>query len=191
MSGSRTILAGRTLAAIRPGIWRIDPMHSAVTFAVRHLMSRVRGSFNDFDGQLRVASELPGPWSVEASIAMASVDTGTPMRDEDLRSENFFDAARFPSMRFVSTEVAQHPSGFTVVGDLTIRDITQQVAIEVEFLGVDESGLQGEPRIGFSGRASVRRSDFGVGASPVQGSKVVIGDVVTIELDVEAYLELK
>lgn len=163
-------------------------MHTAVTFSVRHLMSKVRGRFNDVDGQVGLG-ESPGSWSVEASIAMASVDTGVPMRDEDLRSQNFFDTARFPSMRFVSTGVAEDTSGVRVLGDLTIRDITRRVPIEVEFLGVDESGLQGEPRIGFSGRATVRRSDFGVGERSVQGSKVVVGDTVTIELDVEAFLE--
>lgn len=189
MSDKNTLLADGLLAGTQGHTWRIDPMHTAVTFSVRHLMSKVRGRFNDVDGQVRLLSESPGSWSVEASIAMASVDTGVPMRDEDLRSENFFDAARFPSMRFVSTEVTEDSSGFRVVGDLTIRDVTQQVPIEVEFLGVDESGLQGEPRIGFSGRATVRRSDFGVGDSSVQGSKVVIGDAVTIELDVEAFLE--
>lgn len=188
MSDSSRPLTDGVLMGIRAGIWRIDPMHTAVTFSVRHLMSKVRGRFNDVDGQIRVG-ESPGSWSVEASIAMASVDTGTAMRDEDLRSENFFDAARFPSMRFVSTDVLQDTSGFRVVGDLTIRDITQRVTIEVEFLGVDESGLQGEPRMGFSGRAAVRRSDFGVGENAVQGSKVVVGDTVIIELDVEAFLE--
>jgi polyisoprenoid-binding protein YceI len=188
MSDSSRLPTDQTPAGIRAGTWTIDPMHTAVTFSVRHLMSKVRGQFKDVEGQVRVG-ESPGSWSVEASIAMASVDTGTPMRDEDLRSANFFDVARFPSMRFVSTEVTEDNSGFRVVGDLTIRDITQQVPIEVEFLGVDESGLQGEPRIGVSGRATVRRSDFGVGESTVQGNKVVVGDVVTIELDVEAYLE--
>jgi polyisoprenoid-binding protein YceI len=172
----------------RAGTWRIDPMHSAVTFSVRHLMSKVRGRFNDVDGQIRVG-EAPGSWSVEASIAMDSVDTGTPMRDDDLRSENFFDVARFPSMRFVSTEVTDDTSGIHVVGDLTIRDTTRPVPVEVEFLGVDESGLQGEARLGLSGRATVRRSDFGVGARSVQGSKVVVGDDVTVELDIEAFLE--
>jgi polyisoprenoid-binding protein YceI len=188
MSDSSKTLTDGVPTGIRAGTWRIDPMHTAVTFSVRHLMSKVRGRFNDVDGQIRIG-ESPGSWSVAASIAMASVDTGTSMRDDDLRSANFFDVARFPSMRFVSTDVLQDTSGFCVVGDLTIRDITRRVPIQVEFLGVDESGLQGEPRMGFSGRAAVRRSDFGVGQNSVPGSKVVVGDAVTIELDVEAFLE--
>jgi polyisoprenoid-binding protein YceI len=188
MSESSMSLTNDLLTGVKAGTWTIDPMHTAVTFSVRHLMSKVRGRFNDVDGKILIG-ESPGSCSVDVSIAMASVDTGTPMRDDDLRSENFFDVARFPSMRFVSTEVTQGTSGVLVVGDLTIRDITQRVPLEVEFLGIDESGLQGEPRIGFSGRATVRRSDFGVGEGSVQGSKVVVGDVVTIDLDVQAFLD--
>lgn len=181
--------AEAVLAKVPSGTWKIDAMHSAVMFSVRHLMSRVRGRFSEVDGQIVVGQSLSS-CSVEVAIATGSVDTGTPMRDDDLRSPNFFDAARFPAMRFVSTQVAVDgdDARFTVVGDLTIRDVTRPVSIECEFLGLDESGLQGEPRIGLSGRTSVRRSDFKVGASAVEGSKVVIGDTVVVELDVEAYL---
>jgi polyisoprenoid-binding protein YceI len=78
-------------------------------------------------------------------------------------------------------------SRITLVGDLTIRDVTRSVTVDVEFLGLDETGLQGEPRIGFTGRTTVRRSDFNVGESSVEGNKVVVGDAVTVELDVEAF----
>src|SRR6266702_3899796 len=127
------------LAGIATGTWRIDPAHSSVTFAVRHLMSKVRGRFREVDGKILVGQALAS-CSVEASIATASVDTGEQLRDDDLRAARFFDSARFPSMRF-------------------------------------------------SGRTTVRRSDFEVGDSPVEGSKVVIGDTVTVELDIEAFLE--
>jgi polyisoprenoid-binding protein YceI len=182
--------AEKVLAQIPSGIWKIDPMHSAVTFSVRHLMSKVRGRFGEIDGQI-VVGEALASCSVEASIATASVDTGTRMRDDDLRSPNFFDAARFPAMRFVSTQIAAEgdETRFTFVGDLTIRDVTRPVSLECEFLGLDESGLQGEPRIGIAGRTSVRRSDFKVGASSIEGSKVVVGDSVLVELDIEAFLE--
>src|SRR6266545_2011879 len=98
------------------------------------------------------------------------------MRDEDLRSARFFDSARFPSMRFARTEITGDDTEITLIGDLTIRDVTRPVTIDVEFLGLDETGLQGEPRLGFSGRTTVRRSDFKVGDSPVEGSKIVVGD---------------
>ena len=175
------------LTGIAAGTWRIDPAHSAVTFSVRHLMSKVRGRFSDVDGQIVVGQTLAS-CSVEASIATASVDTGTPMRDDDLRSATFFDSARFPSMEFASTQITGEDTRLSLVGDLTIRDVTRPVTIDVEFLGLDETGLQGEPRIGLSGRTTVRRSEFKVGDTPIEGSKVVIGDPVTIELDVEAFL---
>ncbi len=76
-----------------------------------------------------------------------------------------------------------------MVGDLTIRDVTREVSLDTEFLGLDETGLQGEPRIGFSGRIRVRRSDFGVGLAPEGGGKVVIGDAVDIEVDIQAALD--
>lgn len=181
--------AEKVLAQIPSGTWKIDAMHSAVTFSVRHLMSKVRGRFSEVDGQIVVGQPLSS-CSVEASIATGSIDTGTQMRDDDLRSPNFFDSARFRAMRFASTQIAAEgdEARFTLAGDLTIRDVTRPVTIECEFLGLDETGLQGEPRVGLSGRTSVRRSDFKVGASSIEGSKVVVGDSVQIELDIEAFL---
>jgi polyisoprenoid-binding protein YceI len=187
MDRSSVVTVG-PLAGTATGTWRIDPAHSSVTFSVRHLMSKVRGRFNDVAGQI-VIGDSPVSCSAEASIATASVDTGTQMRDDDLRSAKFLDSTSFPSMRFASTEITGEDTRITLVGDLTIRDVTRRVTIEVEFLGLDETGLQGEPRIGFSGRTAVRRSDYKVGDSAVEGSKVVIGDTVTVELDIEAFLE--
>jgi len=170
------------------GRWVIDPAHSSVTFSVRHLMSKVRGRFTEVEGRIVVAGRLES-CTTRASVATASVDTGTAMRDDDLRSAGFFDAQTYPRLTFTSTAVTGDAGRLTVVGDLTIRGVTREVRLDAEFLGLDESGLQGEPRIGFSGRTRVRRSDFGVGERPVEGSRLVVGDVVDIELDVEAALE--
>jgi len=121
---------------------------------------------------------------------MSSVDTGTPQRDEDLRSDRFFDVEAHPEMSFASTEVEENADGsLTIVGDLTIRAITRQVRLAAEFLGLDATGLQGESRIGVVARTTIRRSDYGVGERSVEGNKVVVGDTVTVELDVEAHLE--
>ncbi len=185
---NRTSITDGALAGVATGDWRIDPAHTSVTFSVRHLMSKVRGQFSGLDGHIVVAQSLAS-CSVQASIATASVDTGTPMRDDDLRSARFLDSTRFPSIAFASTEVTGEDTAITLVGDLTIRDVTRRVTIDVEFLGLDETGLQGEPRIGLSGRTTLRRSDFQVGDSSVEGSKVVVGDSVTVELDIEAFLE--
>ena len=90
-----SVVTDGALTGIASGTWRIDPAHTSVTFSVRHLMSKVRGQFSDVDGQIVIGQALPS-CSVEASIATASVDTGTQMRDDDLRSARFFDSARVP-----------------------------------------------------------------------------------------------
>ncbi len=169
------------------GTWVIDPAHSAVTFSVRHLMGRVRGRFTELDGRIEVGATLDA-CAATASVATSSVDTGTAMRDDDLRSDHFFDADAFPALTFASTAVTARDGRLTVVGDLTIRDVTREVDLDAEFLGLDETGLQGEPRIGFTGRTRVRRSDFGVGAPPEGGGKIVVGDVVDVEVDLQAAL---
>lgn len=189
-SHCRNGVSGGALTGTPTGMWLIDPMHTAVTFAVRHLMSRVRGRFNDVQGHI-VLGDTPAVCRVEATIAMASVDTGVSMRDEDLRSVNFFDSTRFPTMHFSSGTISEDGSDIQMAGRITIRDITRDVVLEVQFRGFDENGLQGEPRIGFVGRTTLRRSDFGVGVGedPIGGGKVVVGDTVEVELDVEAYLK--
>jgi polyisoprenoid-binding protein YceI len=170
------------------GSWVIDPAHSSVTFSVRHLMSKVRGRFTEVSGRIEVGATLDA-CKATASVATASVDTGTAMRDDDLRSDGFFDAKTYPELTFTTVAVTGDTGRLTVVGDLTIRGITQEVTLDAEFLGLDEAGLQGEPRIGFSARTRVRRTDFGVGEGAVEGSRIVVGDDVDIELDVEAALE--
>jgi polyisoprenoid-binding protein YceI len=170
------------------GSWVIDPAHSAVSFSVRHLMTRVRGRFTDLEGRIGIAETLGG-CSAEVLVATSSVDTGFAMRDDDLRSDRFFDTGVHPRLTFTSTAVTEHGGRLTVVGDLTIRDVTREVSLDTEFLGLDETGLQGEPRIGFSGRTRVRRSDFGVGAAPEGGGKVVVGDAVDIDVDLQAALD--
>lgn len=189
MTGAAPSVDGGILAGVPLGTWRIDPAHSSVGFAVRHLMSRVRGRFAYVDGRVRVGPR-PADCAVSVSIGMSSVDTGTAARDDDLRSESFFDVDAHPVTTFASTAV-EIGSGdaFAVLGDLTVRGVTRAVRLDAEFLGFDPAGLQGEPRIGFSARTTVRRSDFGVGARSVEGSRIVVGDDVTVELDVEAYRE--
>jgi polyisoprenoid-binding protein YceI len=95
-----------------------------------------------------------------------------------------------PELTFASSAVEQDADGaLTIVGDLTVRGVPREVRLQAEFLGVDQTGLQGEQRIGFAARTTIRRSDFGVGEGAVEGSKIVVGDTVTIELDVEAALD--
>ncbi|MGP3936809.1 YceI family protein [Nonomuraea sp. KM88] len=172
------------LDKVPAGTWTIDPMHSTVGFSIRHLMGKVRGTFEEFTGSVTTAAR-PSDCSATATVAMSSVNTGVRMRDDDLRSANFFDIDRFPHMVFEGTGLTENDGLFEICGKLTIRGVTRDIAMGVEFLGFDETGLQGEQRIGFSAATTIRRSDFGVGAVG-EGEKVVVGDKVTVLLDIQA-----
>src|SRR5437764_1004657 len=172
------------------GTWAIDPDHSQVGFSVRHLMGKVHGRFTEFEGRL-VTTEDPAHSSVTAEIALASIDTASEMRDNHLRSADFFDVAATPTMRFISSGIRQAGDSWVIAGKLTIRENTEPVEIDVEFLGVDPDGLQGETRIGFTGKNSISRREFGVGFGLWDdGRKIVVGDRVDIVLDVQAVLEI-
>jgi len=177
-----------TFPGLVPGTWTIDPAHSTVSFAVRHLMSKVRGRFTEFSGQI-VTTPDPTVSSATATIDLSSVSTGNEMRDNHLRSADFFNVEQSPTMTFTSSGLCLHEGRWVMAGDLTIRDVTRPVEIELDYLGADPTGLQGETRIGFEGRTSIRRQDFGVSFGlAVDASKIIIGDQVEIVLEVEAAL---
>lgn len=189
MSEAVVDTAGQSpLPGVAAGTWVIDPAHSWVGFSVRHLMSRVRGRFSEFSGEIAIGESLETS-SANVTIELSSVNTGNEMRDNHLRTKDFFDIEQTPKMTFASTGVRQAGDKWVLTGDLTIRDITKAVEIELEFLGVDPTGLQGETRIGFDGRTSISRGDFGVSFGlATEGAKVVIGDRVDIHLEIEAAL---
>jgi polyisoprenoid-binding protein YceI len=169
------------------GTWTIDPAHTMVGFAVRHLMSRVRGTFTEVSGQIVTGPELAG-CSAAAVIAVSSVSTGNEMRDNHLRSADFFDAERYPVIRFAGRAPRPAAGSWVLPGELTIRDVTRPVDLDVEFLGADPTGLQGEPRIGFSARGAISRRDFGITFGlAADGTKIVIADKVDIVLDIQAF----
>lgn len=173
------------LPTVPSGSWQIDPAHSGVGFAVRHLMSRVRGRFTEFGGEVTLTDERLDS-TVRVEIALASVDTGHAMRDGHLRSADFFDVDQYPTMTFVSTGVCPVGGGWLLEGELTIHNTTRPVEIDLEFLGYDPSGMQGEPRIGFAGRTAINRSDFGISFGLVDSGKIVVADRVDIQLEIEA-----
>jgi polyisoprenoid-binding protein YceI len=170
------------------GTWTIDPMHSSLGFSVRHLMGKVRGTFQEFTGHITTA-EQPTDCTATATIAMTSVNTGNRIRDNDLRSATFFDVEHHPDMTFHSTGLVVHDGRCELPGKLTIRGITHDVTMDVEFLGLDDTGLQGEQRIGISATTTIHRSDYGVGARTGEGQKIIVGDKITIQLDIQAALE--
>jgi polyisoprenoid-binding protein YceI len=171
------------------GTWTIDPAHTTVGFAVRHLMSRIRGTFSEVSGQV-VTDPDPSRSTVTATIATASVNTGVDMRDTHLRSADFFDTDRYPAMTFTSTALRPAGDAWVLSGDLTIRDIGRPVDLDLELLGTDPTGLQGETRIGFSARTTISRRDFGVSFGlATDGAKIVVADKVEIILDIQAVLD--
>jgi polyisoprenoid-binding protein YceI len=168
------------------GKWTIDPAHTTVRFAVRHLMSKVHGTFSDVSGQILTGPDPSGS-TATAVIAVSSVSTGNQMRDGHLRSADFFDAERYPAMTFATRKLRLADGSWVLSGELTIKDVTRRVDLEVEFLGADPTGLQGEPRIGFSARTVISRGDFGITFGLAEGgTKVVVADKVDIVLDIEA-----
>jgi polyisoprenoid-binding protein YceI len=171
----------------QPGTYALDPGHTSVEFVARHLMiSKVRGKFTDVSGAV-VIGETPEDSSVEATIAVASVNSGEPARDEHLRSADFFDAAAYPTISFRSTKV-EHGTGehWKVTGDLTVRDVTRPVVLDVEFEGATTTPF-GDNRIGFSASTEVNREDWGLTWNvAIETGGVVVGKKVRLEFAVEA-----
>jgi polyisoprenoid-binding protein YceI len=174
---------------LAPGTWTIDPSHSEVSFSVRHLMvSKVRGAFARFAGAVTTA-ENPSLASVEATIEMDSVDTRDERRDAHLRSGDFFDVERYPLMTYRSTAVRPDRDGYVVEGELTLHGVTRPVALKLELNGVSADPWGGT-RAGFSATTEINRRDFGIDISmPLEGGGVVVGDKVTVSLEIEAALQ--
>lgn len=167
--------------------WNIDATHSTIGFSIRHMVfSKVRGRFLKYTGAIQLDDDLARSW-VEVTIDAASIDTGTAQRDTHLRSADFFDAERFPELRFRSTRVDDLGGGrLRVTGNLTIRDVTRDATLDVEPAG---RGLDpwGNERIGFVARTSIDRKDFGLKWNQVlEAGGVLVGDRVDIELDIQA-----
>lgn len=176
-----------TTVPLKAGRWAVDPSHSAVVFAIRHLgLSKVRGRFDRFDAVLDVGSSIEDV-RVEATIDMSSVNTNNADRDAHLRNTDFFDVDRHPTMRFTSTAVTPGDDGNTwnVAGDLTINGITKPIVLDVEFSGTED--FRGDVHAGFSATGELRRSDFGIdfGMIPLAADKLALSDRVLFELDLQ------
>lgn len=173
----------------RTGIWEIDPAHSDVSFSVRHMMvSKVRGNFREFSGEI-VTADDPTRSSVTAEVSLASIDTNNAQRDEHIRGADFFDVARYPTMRFRSTGVRADGRDWVVTGDLSLHGVTRPVELAVEVNGFGPDPFGGT-RAGFSASTQISRSDFGVDiALPMDGGGVVVSDKVTVTLEIEAVLK--
>jgi polyisoprenoid-binding protein YceI len=170
-----------------PGTYGLDTAHTTIEFVGRHLMiTKVRGRFTDFSGEITIGEE-PKDSSVEVVIDAGSVESSEPRRDEHLRSADFFDVEQYPTISFRSTGVEQDRSGlWKVTGDLTVKDVTRPVVLEVEFDGAQTSPW-GDLRVGFSASTELNREDWGLTWNQtLETGGVVVGKKARIELNVEA-----
>jgi polyisoprenoid-binding protein YceI len=170
-------------------IYTLDPAHTTVEFVVRHLMiTKVRGRFTAFDGQIELAPGSDLPRSITATIDAASIDTREPQRDAHLRSADFFEVEKYPHLTFESTRVAGTADEFTIYGRLTIHGITRDVKLTGSFEG-RATDPWGGTRVGYEAHTTINRKDFGLAwNAALETGGVVVGDEVRIELNVEAIL---
>jgi polyisoprenoid-binding protein YceI len=166
-------------------VWKIDVTHSELTFSIRHMVSRVRGQFNDWRGTI-VAD--PADWSdasVEVVAQTASIDTNNESRDDDLRSENHFDAERNPTVTFRSTRVSRlSGDSVLVAGNLSIHGITRPVVLRGQLTGM--TGTPGKRRAGFEAETTINRQDFNMTWNRIVEGASMLGDEVKIEISVAA-----
>ncbi|HEY4851816.1 MAG TPA: YceI family protein [Streptosporangiaceae bacterium] len=184
-----TSSATTTVPGYVAGTWTIDPVHSEVGFAVRHMMvSKVRGKFKTFSGEL-VTGENPLDSSVTAEIDLASIETGAEQRDDHIRSADFFEVETYPTMTYRSTGVRADGDDYVVDGELTLKGVTKQVPLTLELNGFGQDPYGGT-RAGFTATTEINRRDFNVNFSaPMQNGGMVVADKVTIHLEIEAVLK--
>ena len=173
------------------GTWGIDPVHSEVSFVVRHLMiSKVRGRFDKFDATIVTAAD-PLESTVTATVDLTSINTGLEQRDAHIRSADFFEVEKYPEMTFVSTGLKPAEEGFVLEGDLTLKGVTKAVAFDLEVTGFGPDAYGGT-RAGFSATTQINRMDYGVSFNgPIPGvpGGVTVSENVTINLEIEGVLQ--
>jgi len=179
-----TVVAMAAAAAAQVETWQIDPMHSSAQFSVRHLgVSTVRGAFTKVSGSAKYDAADPSKGSLDATIEASSVDTRVEMRDNDLRSPNFLDVQKYPTITFHSKQTKAAGTGkLQITGDLTIHGVTKEVVLDVDGPTTAIKDPWGNQRIGASAATKINRKDFGVNGAPG-----VVGDEITITIDAELF----
>ena len=167
--------------------YSIDKAHSEVTFQVRHLLTKVRGRFSNFNGTIEYDEENPERSLVDVGVQSASIDTNDRDRDAHLRSADFFDVEKIPALTFRSTRIRRKTDGtFAVTGDLTIHGVARSVSFDVSFLGKAKDPW-GNERIAFEAETTVNRRDFGLTwNTALETGGFLVGDEVKIALSVQA-----
>ncbi|MEU8505544.1 YceI family protein [Streptomyces brevispora] len=186
-TAATTATVDPALAALT-GDYAIDPSHSSIGFTVRHAMvTNVRGSFGEHEGSLKLDGSNPAASTVSIDVKIASVDTGIADRDGHLVSGDFFDAEKFPLMTFRSTSAEQLGGDkYRVTGDLTIKDVTRPLSIDLEFNG-SATDVYGNERVGFEGGTDILRSDWGLTwNAALETGGVMVSDKVKLNFDISA-----
>jgi polyisoprenoid-binding protein YceI len=174
--------------AFAQSTWEIDPGHSSIQFSVRHLMiSNVRGQFGSFKGGAKVDDKNLAGTVVEATIDAASIDTREPKRDAHLKTADFLDVGRFPTITFKSKQIAPAGEGrWKMTGDLTLHGVTREVVLDVEGPTPYVKDMRGDTRAGLSATTKLKRKDFGiVWNKAMDGGGVVVGDDIDVAIEVE------
>ncbi len=189
MASCAAVLAAASAAAgAQTADWKLDGSHSEADFAIKHMaVSTVHGSFRGVSGVVHLDAADLKKSSVDASIDVASVDTGIAARDNHLKSPDFFDVAKFPTLTFKSTSVTKSGSGYEVKGDLTLHGVTKPVVLNMEAPTKEITDQRGKLHRGFSASTVINRKDFGlVWGGNLTSGEAVLGDEVKITLDVDA-----
>jgi polyisoprenoid-binding protein YceI len=178
--GALLMLAGSAVAQVQT--WQIDPNHTSAQFSVRHMgISTVRGDFTKVSGSAQYDPSVTTKASVEATIDAASVDTRVSMRDNDLKSANYFDVEKYPTITFNSKSVQAAGDGkLKITGDLTIHGTTKEVVLDVDGPSAPATDPKGNTHIGASASTKINRTDYGVGSK-----NPMIGEEITITIDIE------
>lgn len=170
------------------GTYALDPAHTRLGFVARHAMvTKVRGAFNEFEGQITIDGDNPAASSGSVTIQAKSIDTRNEDRDAHLRSNDFFAMDEYPELSFETTGIAKvSDTEFQVTGDLTVKDVTKPVTLDVEFTGAAIDPWD-NLRVGFEGSATINRKEWGLTwNAPLEAGGVLVGEKVTIEFEIAA-----
>ena len=192
----RTLVLASTLALALPALalaapvtYKVDADHSGVGFSIRHFVTNVSGRFKDFDGTIVQDKDNPAGSKVEFTVQAASIDTDNADRDNHLRSADFFDVEKFPTLSFTSTQVkALDKDTLEVTGDLTIHGVTKRVTIPVDFLGTVK--MPNGEKAGFETQFTVNRKDYDIVWNRVMDAGPILGDDVKVTINVESNRQL-
>ena len=173
-------------------VYQIDPSHSSATFSLKHMMiAKVHGGFEKMSGKLVFDQSSPTKSEIEVSIETASINTREPARDTHLKSADFFDVEKYPTIIFKSNLMEKASGGVNVVGDLTIHGVTKQVTLDLESPTDEIKDPWGNMRIAVSGTTKIKRKDFGLTwNAALEAGGVLVGDDVSITLDVQFIKQL-